>query len=52
MLSKLISALIVAPLIAVIAGIITMLGFMLVISIVALMHGGSPMTLIWGPASR
>jgi ABC-2 type transport system permease protein len=50
-LSKVISALIVAPLIAVIAGIITMFGFMLVISIVALMHGGSPMTLIWGPAS-
>ena len=50
-LSKVISALVVAPLIAVIAGIITMFGFMLVISIVALMHGGSPMTLIWGPAS-
>ncbi|WP_210235883.1 ABC-2 transporter permease, partial [Mesorhizobium sp. M1C.F.Ca.ET.212.01.1.1] len=48
-LSKVISALIVAPLIAVIAGIITMLGFLLVISVVALMHGGSPMTLIWGP---
>ena len=50
-LSKVISALIVAPLITVIAGIITMLGFLLVISVVALMHGGSPMTLIWGPSS-
>ncbi len=50
-LSKVISALVVAPLIAVIAGIITMFGFMLIISIVALMHGGSPMALIWGPAS-
>ena len=50
-LSKVISALIIAPLIAVIAGIITMFGFMLVISLVALAHGGSPMTLIWGPAS-
>jgi len=50
-LSKVISALIVAPLIAVIAGILTMFGFMLIISAVALLHGGSPMTLIWGPAS-
>lgn len=52
-LSKVISALVVAPLIAVIAGIITMFGFMLIISIVALMHGGSPMALIWGgPPAR
>ena len=28
-----------------------MLGFLLVISVVALLHGGNPMTLIWGPGS-
>jgi ABC-2 type transport system permease protein len=50
-LSKLASALIVAPVLAVIAGILTMFGFLLMISIVALAHGGSPMTLIWGPAN-
>ncbi len=50
-LSKLISALVVAPAIAVIASILTMFGFMLILSCVALAYGGNPMTLIWGPAS-
>jgi ABC-2 type transport system permease protein len=50
-LSKLVSALVVAPVIAVIAAILTMFGFMLILSCVALAHGGNPMTLIWGPAS-
>ncbi|RRU03953.1 ABC-2 transporter permease [Stenotrophomonas sp. 278] len=50
-LSKLISALVVAPVIAVIASILTMFGFMLILSCVALAYGGNPMTLIWGPAS-
>lgn len=50
-LSKALSALLVAPLIAVIASILTMFGFLLIISVVVLTHGGDPMTLIWGPAS-
>ena len=50
-LSKVISAVLIAPLIAVIAAIITMLLFLVVISIVALTHGGDPMSLIWAPSS-
>ncbi|WP_312238823.1 ABC-2 transporter permease [Stenotrophomonas sp.] len=50
-LSKALSALLVAPFIAVIASILTMFGFLLIISVVVLTHGGDPMTLIWGPAS-
>ena len=50
-LSKLLSALVVAPLIASLAAIVTMFGFLVIISLVALAHGGSPMTLIWGPAN-
>lgn len=50
-LSKLASALLVAPLLATVAAIVTMFGFLLMISLVALAYGGSPMTLIWGPAS-
>ncbi len=50
-LSKVISALIVAPLLATLAAVATMFGFLLIISIVAVTHGGSATTLIWGPAS-
>ena len=50
-LSKALSALLVAPLIAVVASILTMFGFLAIISVVVLTHGGDPMTLIWGPAS-
>jgi len=50
-LSKVISALIVAPLVATLAAVATMFGFLLIISIVAVTHGGSATTLIWGPAS-
>lgn len=49
-LSKLASALFVAPLLAVAAAIVTMFGFLLLLSAVVLAHGGSPMALIWGPA--
>lgn len=49
-LSKAVSALLVAPLIAVFASIITMFIFLLVISVVVMAHGGDAMTLIWGPA--
>lgn len=50
-LSKVISALIIAPLVATLAAVATMFGFLLIISIVAVTHGGSATTLIWGPAS-
>ena len=50
-LSKAVSALVVAPLLAVVAAILTMFGFLLMISVVVLAHGGNPVTLVWGPAS-
>ena len=50
-LSKVVSAAVVAPVIAVAVSLVTMLGFMVIISAVALLHGGNPLTLIWGPAS-
>ena len=49
--SKGISALLVAPLFAVGAALITMVGFMLLLSAVVLLHGGNPITLLWGPGS-
>ena len=50
-LSKVASVAIVAPVLAVIAAVATLIGFMTMISIVVMLHGGNPMTLIWGPAS-
>jgi ABC-2 type transport system permease protein len=50
-LSKAASALLVAPVLAVAAGLATMLGFLALISLVALAHGGNPVELLWGPAS-
>ncbi len=50
-LSKVASAVVVAPVLAVAASIATMFVFMAMISIVVLLHGGNPWTLIWGPAS-
>jgi len=50
-LSKAASALLVAPTLAVGAAIATMFGFLLLISLVALLHHGNPFTLIWGPGS-
>ncbi len=50
-LSKLASALVVAPVLAVIAAVLTLLGFALMISIVGMAYGGNPMTLVWGPAN-
>lgn len=47
-LSKLASAAVVAPLLAVGAGILTMLGFMLVASLFILVHGGNPFALLFG----
>jgi ABC-2 type transport system permease protein len=50
-LSKVVSVAIVAPVLAVAASLVTMLGFMLMISIVVLFHGGNPWTLLWAPAN-
>jgi len=50
-ISKGISALLVAPLLAVGAALVTMIGFMLLLSAVVLLHGGNPITLLWGPGS-
>lgn len=50
-LSKALSALLVAPVMAVVASILTMFVFLLMISLVVMLHGGNPVTLIWGPAS-
>jgi ABC-2 type transport system permease protein len=50
-LSKVASAIVVAPLLAVIASLVTMFAFMVMLSIVVLFHGGNPWTLLWGPAS-
>jgi ABC-2 type transport system permease protein len=47
-LSKVVSAVMVAPTLAVFAGVVTMLGFMLVASIFILLHGGNPFTLLFG----
>jgi ABC-2 type transport system permease protein len=50
-LSKVASATIVAPLLAMAAGIATMFGFLLLASAVVLLHGGNPLALLWGPGS-
>lgn len=50
-LSKVFSALVIAPVIATVAAIACSLGFLMILSGYALFHGGNPLTLIWGPAS-
>lgn len=50
-LSKVASALVVAPLFAMGAAVVTSIGFLVLLSIYVLFHGGNPLTLIWGPAS-
>ena len=50
-LSKVASATLVAPALAVGAALVTMFGFLVLISVVAMLHGGNPMQLIWGPGS-
>jgi ABC-2 type transport system permease protein len=50
-LSKVASAVVVAPVIAACAALLTMFGFLLIASGLVLMHGGSPMQLLWGPGS-
>ncbi|WP_297142528.1 hypothetical protein [Thermomonas sp.] len=50
-LSKAISALIVAPVIATAIGIVCMLAFLLILSVFVLIHHGNPFTLLWNPSS-
>ncbi|HEU0152948.1 MAG TPA: hypothetical protein VFQ84_06355 [Arenimonas sp.] len=50
-LSKVASALVLAPVIATAAAVVTSLGFLVILSIYVLFHGGNPLSLIWGPAS-
>lgn len=50
-LSKVISATLMAPAIAAIAAVLTVFGSMILYSLMVLMHGGNPITMLWGPAS-
>ena len=50
-LSKVASATLVAPIIASIAALVTMFGFLLIASVFVIAHGGNPVQLLWGPAS-
>lgn len=50
-LSKVASATVVAPVLAVAAGLVTMIGFLVMTSLFVLLHGGNPVTLLWGPGS-
>ena len=50
-LSKVASAAVVAPILAITAGVLTMFGFLIVSSGIVMLHGGNPLTLLWGPAN-
>ena len=50
-LSKVASASVLAPSLATVASIATMFGFLIIASVVVLLHGGNPYTLLWGPGS-
>ena len=50
-LSKVASAAVVAPLIATAAALVTMFGFLLLASVMVMIHGGNPIQLLWGPGS-
>lgn len=50
-LSKVVSALVVAPVIATVAGVACMLGFMLIVAVFVLLHGGNPFILLWSPGA-
>jgi ABC-2 type transport system permease protein len=50
-LSKAVSATVVAPVLAVGAALVTMVGFLVVLSILVLAHGGNPVHLLWGLAN-
>jgi len=48
-LSKVVSAVVVLPVIATLVAIATMFGFLVLLSAMVLLHGGSPWELIWAP---
>ena len=50
-LSKVASAAVVAPALAIAASLATMFGFLVIMSLVVLAHGGNPLVLLWGPGS-
>lgn len=50
-LSKVASAVVIAPVIATVTGIIAGFGFLTLLSALVMFHGGNAFTLIWGPAS-
>lgn len=50
-LSKVVSALVIAPIMAVGAAIATMFAFLAIISVFVLLHHGNPIELLWGPGS-
>ena len=50
-LSKAVSALLVAPTLGVAAAIACMFGFLVLISLFVMLHHGNPFTLIWGPGN-
>ena len=50
-LSKVAMAIVIGPLIAIAAGLATMLGFLLLLGLFAALHGANPMSLVWGPAN-
>ena len=50
-LAKVLSALVVAPTIAMVIGIACMLAFLLLISVFVLIHHGNPLTLLWSPSN-
>ncbi|MDR0182283.1 hypothetical protein [Lysobacter arvi] len=50
-LSKVASATLMAPAIAAVTAVATVLGSMVVYSFAVMLHGGNPITMLWGPAS-
>ena len=50
-LSKVASALLVAPIIAIAASLASMVGFLVVLSVLVLVHDGNPYVLLWGPGN-
>ena len=50
-LSKVASALLVAPVIATAVAVVTMFAFLALMSVIVLFHGGNPATLLWGPGN-
>lgn len=49
--SKVASALVVAPMLSIAAGLAAMFAFLIVVSLLVLVHKGNPIQLLWGPGS-